>query len=501
MLEVMHGLRPGEFPGTFDAFLERVHPDDREAVRRAFLNAVDEGSLDLEYRIVCPDGTVRWLECHGRVVRGREGLERRMIGVCADITERKEEEESLAILAEIAVIFAPPLDVKACLASLAKLLVPRLADYCEVCVLDDDNRFVPVVWRGRRGSKGRPVEGLCPPHLRSSHPVARVVRTARPLLYADIDHGASDDAPRSQSRLLRALARAGYRSAIVAPLVAGGRAMGAITVATNGSGRSYGPRQLALLQELGRRVGLALDNARLYSELQRAIEAKDEFLGLISHELRTPITAIYGGARMLRSRGERLGAENRDRILADIEQESERLFRMVENLLALARLELGQTPEMEPVMVDRVAARLLSAYSERFPGRGFELRVEGESRPAAAQTVYLEQVLRNLLNNALRYSPPDSPVEILVKYREEEEEVEVHVLDRGPGVPEEELERIFERFYRSETSSGGKAGGGIGLTVCKRLVEAQSGRIWAQPREGGGLDVAFTLPIWHEDEE
>jgi len=501
MLEVMFGLRPGEFPGNFDAFLQRVHGEDRQTVADAFRRAVEEGSLDLEFRVLCPDGTTGWVECHGRVVRGRRGPERRLIGVCADVTARKEEEEALAVLAEMSGIFAPPLDVKECLTALARLLVPRLADYCQICLLDDDNRFVTLVSQGGSRRRRAPVEGLCPPHLRSSHPAARVVRTGRPLLYADIAERSLEEAPRSEARLLRALWGAGFRSAIVAPLTTARHATGAITVALDGSGRRYGPRQVSLMQELGRRAGLALDNARLYSQLQRAIEAKDEFLGLISHELRTPITAIYGGARILRSRGDRLGAETWDPILADIEQESERLFRMVEDLLALARLELGQKAETEPVLVERVASRLLTSYRERFPARSFDLTVQGEPRPVAAQPVYLEQVLRNLLGNALRYSPPDSPVEVLIRHMEEDEEVEVHVMDRGPGVPGDELERIFERFYRARASAGRRAGGGIGLTVCKRLVEAQSGRIWARLREGGGLDVTFTLPVWHEDEE
>jgi len=502
VLEVMHGLRPGQFPGTFEAFLGHIHPDDRRAVHEAFQAALEEGSLYLQYRIVCPDESIRWLECHGRVTRGRQGPERRMIGVCVDITERKEEEESLAVLAQVTDLFSSPLDARERLMALARLLVPRLADYCEICLLDEGNAFFPVAWRGRRGGRTARVQGLCPPHLRSSHPVARVVRTGRPVLYASIDGETLEAASRSQARLLKSLMAAGYRSAVVAPLIADKRAAGAITVALDGSGRRYGPRHLALMQEVGRRAGLALENVRLYNDLQRAIESKDEFLGVISHELRTPITTIYGGVRMLRSRGAHLGPEKSAQVLADMELEAERLFRMVEDLLALARLELGQRVEVEPVLVERVASRILSAYGERFPGRAFELRVEGESRPAAAQPVYLEQVIRNLLNNALRYSPPDSPIEMVVRYAEQEEEevVEVHILDRGPGVPEEDLELIFERFYRSSANASRKAGRGIGLTVCKRLVEAQSGRIWARLREGGGLDVAFTLPIWQEDD-
>jgi signal transduction histidine kinase len=499
MLEVMHGLRPGAFPGTFDAFLEHVHPEDRETVRDAFLAALEGGSLDLEYRIVCPDGSVRWLECHGRVLRGRRGLTRRMTGVCADVTERKREEESLALLAEVGAVLAAPLDTERALASLAELVVSRLADYCHLCVLDDEGRLAASMARHRCVEDGQePIEGLCPRHLRANHPVARVARTGRPLLYEAIDEGTLAQVPRSQQRLLRSLLENGLTSIAVVPLAAGRQSLGAMIVAGAAPERCYSARDLALLQELGRRVGLALENARLYARLQQSLEAKDEFLGLISHELRTPITAIYGGARMLRLRGARLDAEAKDHIVADIEQESERLFRLLEDLLALARLELGQRVEVEPVLAERIAARVVAAFRERLQHHSLELKVEGESRPVAAQPLYLQQVLRNLLHNAIKYSPPDSPIEVRVLHQPEQ--VEIHVLDRGPGVAEEDLERIFERFYRSRATAGRSRGGGIGLTVCKRLVEAQGGQIWAQLREGGGLDVAFSLPLWEEDE-
>ncbi|HXG41545.1 MAG TPA: PAS domain-containing sensor histidine kinase [Dehalococcoidia bacterium] len=499
MLEVMHGLRPGNFAGTFAAFLVHVHPEDRGTVQEAFLAALEAGSLDLEYRIVCPDGSIRWLECHGRVLRGRKGMMRRMTGVCADVTERKREEGSLALLAELGAALALPVDMDRCLASLADLVVSHLADYCHICVLDDDGRLLASLARRRCPEEGQgAIDGLCPQHLRSNHPVARVARTGRPLLYEAIDEETLLRESRSRQRLLRALVEGGLRSAVVVPLTAGRHSLGAMIVAGAAPERSYSARDLALLEELGRRVGLALENARLYARLQRSLEAKDEFLGLLSHELRTPITAIYGGARMLRTRGRRLDAEAKDHILADIEQESERLFRLLEDLLALARLELGQRVEVEPVLVERVAAKVVAAFRERVHHHSLELRVEGESRPVAAQPVYLQQVLRNLLHNAIKYSPPDSPIEVRVLHHPEQ--VEVHVLDRGPGVAEEDLGRIFERFYRSGASASRSRGGGIGLTVCKRLVEAQGGHIWAQLREGGGLDVAFSLPLWEEDE-
>jgi two-component system sensor histidine kinase KdpD len=116
----------------------------------------------------------------------------------------------------------------------------------------------------------------------------------------------------------------------------------------------------------------------------------------------------------------------------------------------------------------------------------------------AAEPHYLEQVLRNLLSNADKYSPPDTTIEITISRRDDEGDIVV--LDRGPGISPEESEIIFERFYRSDRTANKAAGIGLGLTVCKRLVEAQAGRIWARPRQGGGLEVGVTLPVYKEAE-
>ena len=227
-------------------------------------------------------------------------------------------------------------------------------------------------------------------------------------------------------------------------------------------------------------------------ELRRANEAKDEFLGLVSHELRTPITTIYGGAHLLRTRGATIDEESRISVLEDIEHESERLHRIVEDLLVLARVELGEEIATEPVLLQRTVEKSVNTFKKRRPGREFVVQLDDEMAPVRASNVYLEQILLNLMNNADKYSPPETAIEI-VSYMQDGDAV-ISVMDRGPGIPLEEVDLIFERFYRSHRTAKQVGGAGIGLTVCKRLAEAQDGRIWAEPREGGGLIVSFSLP-------
>jgi K+-sensing histidine kinase KdpD len=295
----------------------------------------------------------------------------------------------------------------------------------------------------------------------------------------------------------------GLRSAIGVPLKAGGRTIGILSLATAESGRTYTEADVALAEDLGQRAGLAVENAMLFKasqeigeELRRANEAKDEFLGLVSHELRTPITTIYGGARLLRTRGQHIDEESQTGVLEDIEHESERLHRIVEDLLVLARVELGEEVATEPVLVQRAIEKIMSAFKKRRPGRAFVLDLDEEMHPVRASNVYVEQIIVNLMNNADKYSPPETEIEL--RARMADGEAVISVADRGPGIPAEETELIFERFYRSHGTAKQAGGAGIGLTVCKRLVEAQNGRIWAEPREGGGLVVSFSLPRYDE---
>jgi signal transduction histidine kinase len=282
--------------------------------------------------------------------------------------------------------------------------------------------------------------------------------------------------------------------------------MGVITFLRTGASEHYTPDDLAVAEQLGRRAGLSVDNARLYqegqereAELVRANEAKDEFLGLMSHELRTPITVVHGGARVLRSRGESLDEATRTSMLADIERESDRLARMLENLLALARVELDQEPVVEPVLVQRLLDRLVANYEQGPSHRAIELNAPGNIASVAAEPAYLEHVIRNLISNAEKYSPAGSTIEIQLEQLDQES-VAIRVLDHGFGIGQEEAERIFERFYRSDRTAKLAGGAGMGLAVCKRLIEAMSGQIWARPRQGGGLEVGFSLPFYEETE-
>jgi PAS domain S-box-containing protein len=225
-------------------------------------------------------------------------------------------------------------------------------------------------------------------------------------------------------------------------------------------------------------------------ELRAASTLKDEFLGLVSHELRTPLTVIRGSASLLNRYGD-LPDSTRGEIIQDLIKESDRLNRVVENMLALGRLQAGEKPPTEPLLVSRAIERAVERFLEDQELN--RIRIGPTPRGAIVLGVegYVEQILHNFLSNAYKYSPADTTVTVLA--RQEGGFVRISVADRGRGLVKPAA--LFAPFYRDPESSRTTPGLGLGLAVSKRLVEAMGGQISGKARRGGGSVFSFTLPL------
>jgi K+-sensing histidine kinase KdpD len=219
-----------------------------------------------------------------------------------------------------------------------------------------------------------------------------------------------------------------------------------------------------------------------------------------SHELRTPVTTIFGGARVLSRDESGLDESTRREILNDVAEEAERLKRLVEDVVALSRF--GETDAdlgREPVLLQRVVPAVVASEEERWPGVDFEVTIPPGLPTVFADPTYLEQVIRNLLANAAKYGGQGASVEIAVEADLDAEEVLVCVRDDGPGILSHEAERLFDLFYRSPNTASATTGAGIGLFVCARLIRAMGGRIWAQNRDGRGAEFGFALRVMDDE--
>lgn len=250
-----------------------------------------------------------------------------------------------------------------------------------------------------------------------------------------------------------------------------------------------------------------IERARLRSEslqievLQRTDALRAALLSSISHDLRTPLASIKASASSLLEEDVQWSDEERRSFTLAIEREADRLNRLVANLLDMSRIEAGALkPEKEWYPIDELIHDVLGRMQPALQNRTVQTVLPEDLPPVQLDYLQIDQVLTNLIENAVRYTPSDSPIEIGVNV--EGDQMIISVADRGPGIPPSDLERIFDKFYRVlGRTAEGTSGSGLGLAVCKGLVEAHGGHIWAENREGGGAIFRFTLPLGSKESE
>ncbi|MGH7225839.1 MAG: hybrid sensor histidine kinase/response regulator, partial [Gemmataceae bacterium] len=288
------------------------------------------------------------------------------------------------------------------------------------------------------------------------------------------------------------------RALVLIPLLARGRALGVLSLAMGPSGRRYSSSDLALAEDLAARAAIALDNARLYRNVQEADRHKNEFLSMLAHELRNPLAPIRNAVQLLRLRG-----ENEPEVVAlheMIDRQVQQLVRMVDDLLDLSRITRGKIHlQMECVEVAGVVARAVETSRPLIDSRKHELTVAlpPESLRVRGDPVRLAQVLSNLLNNAAKYTEEGGRIQLFVECRNDL--AIFRVRDNGVGIPPDMLSSIFELFTQVERSLDRSQGGlGIGLTLVHKLVEMHGGQVEAYsdgPNQGSEFVVHLPLLI------
>jgi signal transduction histidine kinase len=309
----------------------------------------------------------------------------------------------------------------------------------------------------------------------------------------------SRDLETTGNRVRTPTAGRAIRSWLAVPLVRRGEGIGLLEVDST-KPDAFGDSDVELMSTVARVLAGPIELALRREAERRAGSIRDAFVDIISHELRTPITTIYGSSKILRRRGSLLTDESRDQLVGDIEAEADRLHRIVEDLLVLSRAERGRI-ELgdEPVLVGHVVRRAVTAAAARNPAHRFELELPPSLPSVRGEETYLEQVVGNLLSNAAKYSKAGSLVRTVAEGGAET--VQVSVIDEGIGISTDEAGRLFDLFYRSPDVARTAEGAGIGLFVCHSLVEAMGGRIWARPGDSSGSVFAFELPIYPSDAE
>ncbi len=414
---------------------------------------------------------------------------------------RERPEDRLRFLSEASDALVGSLDFETTLQKLARLTVPTLADYCVIDMIEADGSIRRLVSSHSDPTKDSLVRRLrnFPPEPGTNNFVAVALRRGEPVLVRDLNDQVLVEVYARNPEHLAVLRALRVRSLLVVPLLARGRTLGSIACGRTGTSPHYTTADLPLAEELARRAALSIDNARLYQEAQAAIRARDEFLSIAAHELRTPVTSIKGFAQMLmrvHARGE-IEGERLLRSLTTINEAADRLTTLTADLLDVSRIHTGRLP-LRPEPLDLVAQ--VRALVERYRDQLGEhhtlvFRLVGTPGQVVGDADRLEQVLTNLIDNAIKYSPRGG--EILVEVRAEFGGVVVRIEDQGIGLSPGAEETIFQPFSRAPNAARQNVPGlGLGLYICRSIIERHGGTIRASsPGEGLGTVFEIRLPL------
>ena len=286
--------------------------------------------------------------------------------------------------------------------------------------------------------------------------------------------------------------------AIYLPLRGVKSTLGSLCIIPSDLQRFNHPDELRTLEAFTAQIAVALERMMLSEESQRAWERtelevlRNTLLSAVSHDLRTPLAAITGSASSILEAGSSMSAETREELLTTISQESQRLEGLIEKLLEMTRLESGN-PSIQTMSVDvgEVIISAVARWRNNDQNRAFQVDIPESLPLVQGDPVLLEQVLSNLLENAITHAPASTPIEITAMARPDS--VLIRVMDRGPGLPIHDTQRIFEKFYRGP-SSPHRPGLGLGLAICRAILHLHHGTITARNRDGGGAEFQVTIP-------
>ena len=586
-----------------------VHPDDSQRVAERWREAVAAGGpFELQYRLRSAQGEYRWHLGRALPSTDEAGQSTGWVGTSTDIDDQKRIEETRQFLLEAGAVLASSLDYASTLATVARLAVPAIADWCAIDVLEGDELVQLAVNHvdPAKVALAEELRGRYPPDRGSGRGPYAVAWSGRPELVSDVAPELLEQTAVDELHL-ELMRQLGPRSYMCVPLVSGGRTLGTVTLVSDESQRRFGPDDLSLAEELARQAAAAVDNARLYAEAENRAQAaralasvadgvflvdaagvlrlwnpaaeaitglpattligrraddalpgwaeirarvplagapgptgsraesvpvevagrelwlsvtgvevddgavyafrdltdeltvekmKSDFVATVSHELRTPLAAIYGSALTIRRADVQLEDDVRQRLLGVIAEESTRLAEIVDDLLLASHLDSGRlNADVQSCDARALAEAVLEAAGTHLPA-SISLVLDAPKRlpRVAADPGQLRQVLANVVENAVKYSPEGG--EVRVRLEPHDGRLRFAVRDSGLGIPTKERTRIFEKFYRLDPGmTRGIGGTGLGLYICRELVRRVGGRIWVESERAKGSTFFVEIPL------
>ncbi|WP_088889919.1 response regulator [Leptolyngbya ohadii] len=459
---------------------------------------------DREVQLRCADGSTRWVKLSKTFTRtdGTTIID----GLMEDITERKQAEAQAErekcrsqFLSEASRLLATSLDHHTTLENLANLAVPALANICFIDVIEPNSILFgePILATSDPNQATLLLElrRRYPPRTDTESGIGKVLRTGQSELRSEIPNSLFGQIAQDADHL-ELLQQLGAKAWIIVPLAVQDRKFGTIALVLTQATRCYDRTDLEMAEELARRTAIALDNVRLYQEAQQANLAKDEFLAIVSHELRNPLNSMLGWAQLLRKR--QFEDPTVSRAIETIERNAKLQNKLIEDLLDVSRIIQNQLEiSRQSVSLVPVIDSVIEALQPSAKAKSIEIASSLDS--AVGQVLgdesRLEQIVSNLLSNAIKFTPAGGRIE--VGLQRAGSLAEITITDTGQGISANFLPFLFERFRQADSSKTRSQGGlGLGLAIVRHLVELHGGSVYATSAgEGKGSTFTVQLPI------
>jgi signal transduction histidine kinase len=452
-----------------------------------------------EYRARTKSGSWIWVMARGKVfARDENHRAIRMVGTELDITDRKRFEINQAFLVELGALLGSSLEYELTLETIARMAVRDLADLCVIDIVEGAGNVARLKVKGPEAS----LSALCNLFMRipleRDHPLwfEMVAQNKHPIVVERITQEMMAYVSQDESDL-RVIREAGLQSGMVIPLLRDGNIVAAIVLLSCSPSRIYGPEDLYLAEELARRAAASIENARLYFQARRAIKSHEEVLAVVSDDLKNPVMVIGLVAKMLRESGELETAQVAE-YSNKIDRAVDKMVHLISRILDYSKIENGtfsvalQAKTLKDIILPAIDGMKPLAENKQ---QSIDCRLESNLPEVAADGPRVEQVLSNLLSNATKFGRQSGKV--VVSAREQDNAIVVCVSDDGPGIPRENLAKVFDRYWQAEDTKD--AGVGLGLSIVKGIVEAHGGKIWVDSEVGKGSSFSFTLPLATRD--
>ncbi|HYI67574.1 MAG TPA: ATP-binding protein [Candidatus Limnocylindrales bacterium] len=472
----------------------RPLPLDQLPSRRALAGQSGAPSV-VRFRDVS-SGDDHWSLVQAMPILDEAGDVRLVINTFQDVSQLKRTEQQLRLLADAGAMLGRSVDYQEALQELADLLVGAITDWCVVDVLEPNQPVTRVAVAHADPAKrglAEEIQRRYPTDPDAPGGVRDVIRTGKPIVMTEISVEMLRAAAQDDEHF-RLLQEAGIDSAAIVPLRARNEVFGALTLVGSSDRHRLTEDDLPLIEELARRAATAVDNARLLHEANEAIRMRDDFLAMASHDMRTPLAVILANLQLARRRVAGHHAEQADVIqnLDAAERTTHKLTGLVGELMDISILRSGQPLPLSRETVD--LATVAEGTADEYRRLSAEYEIDMRLEPGVIgnwDAIRIERVLRNLLDNALKYSPDGGTVEVVV--RSEGGWAVAEVTDHGVGIPEDELPLLFEKFHRGSNTRDLR-GTGLGLAGSRAVMQQLGGTIEVRSRLGEGSTFSLRLP-------